>query len=230
MDMEAWHACADPTLRDTDFADVATWNGVDLAEKSDFAANVKVFQRDGIWNVCTRLYYNEVAAKECKTAQMSGWIEEGWVKVSPGNLTDFDMITVDLKADRDLHDLQEVGYDPALSSYWARQCIEAGLPMVEITQRSLFFTQPLQEIEALVLSGKLRHDGNPVMSWMVGNLVVLTSKYNELKSPTKNRPEDKIDGALAMLIALGRALALAEPDTTAQRSKAFWASFAEETT
>ena len=121
------------------------------------------------------------------------------------------------------------GYDPALSSYWARQCVDAGLPMVEITQRSMFFTQPLQEIEALVLAGKLRHDGNPAMTWMVGNLVVLESKYNELKSPTKNRKEDKIDGAMALLMALGRAMALAEPDTAAQRSKAFWASFAEET-
>lgn len=230
MDMEAWHACADPSLRDTDFTDCRAWAAVDLAEKSDFAANVKVFQREGIWNVCTRLYYNEVASKESKTAQMQGWIDDGWVKVSPGNLTDFDMITTDLKADRDLHDLQEVGYDPALSSYWARQCIDAGLPMVEITQRSLFFTQPLQEIEALVLAGKLRHDGNPVMSWMVGNLVVLTSKYNELKSPTKNRSEDKIDGAIAMLMALGRAMALAEPETRSQKTKAFWESFAEETT
>lgn len=230
MDMEAWHACADPSLREEDFADAQAWAAVDLAEKSDFAANVKVFQRDGIWHVCTRLYYNEVAAQESKTAQLPGWIEEGWVKVSPGNLTDFDMITTDLRADRDLHDLQEVGYDPALSSYWARQCIDDGLPMVEITQRSLFFTQPLQEIEALVLAGKLKHDGNPVMSWMVGNLVVLTSKYNELKSPTKNRKEDKIDGAIAMLMALGRAMALAEPETRSQKASSFWASFAEETT
>lgn len=226
MDMEAWHACADPSLRAEDFADVPTWAAVDLAEKSDFAANVKVFQRDGTWHVCTRLYYNEVAAQESKTAQLQGWIEEGHIKVAPGNLTDFDMITADLKADRELHDLQEVGYDPALSSYWARQCVDAGLPMVEITQRSMFFTQPLQEIEALVLAGKLKHDGNPAMTWMVGNLVVLESKYNELKSPTKNRKEDKIDGAIAMLMALGRAMALAEPENRTQKTKAFWESFA----
>lgn len=232
MDMEAWHACADPTLRarEAEFKDAAAWAAVDLAEKNDFAAKVKVFQHDGIWNVCTRLYYNEVAVQESKTAQLQGWVDEGWVQVSPGNLTDFDMVSADLKADRDLHDLQEAAYDPALSSYWARKLIDDGLPMVEITQRSVFFTQPLQEIAALVLAGKLRHDGNPAMTWMVGNLVVLESKYNELKSPTKNRKEDKIDGAMALLMALGRAMALAVPDTDAQRSKAFWASFAEEAT
>lgn len=227
MDMEAWHACADSKLRAENFVDAPAWCGVDLAEKKDFAANVKVFQRDGIWYVCTRLYYNQVAAQESKTAQLQGWIDDGYIKVAPGNLTDFDMITKDLKADRDLHDLQEVAYDPALSSYWARQCVDSGLPMVEIPQRRMFFTQPLQEIAALVLAGKLRHDGNPAMSWMVGNLVVLESKYNELKSPTKNRDEDKIDGPLAMLMALGRAMALAEPEP---KSKAFWESFAQEET
>ena len=50
------------------------------------------------------------------------------------------------------------------------------------------------------------------MSWMVGNLVVMESKYNELKTPTKNRKEDKIDGAIAMLMALGRAMAVQEPE------------------
>lgn len=228
MDMEKWYACADPDLREADFPDVPAWAAVDLAEKNDFAAKVKVFQRDGVWHVCTRLYYNEVAAQESKTAQLQGWIDDGYIQVSPGNLTDFDMITADLKADRDLHDLQEVAYDPALSSYWARQCVDDGLPMVEITQRSLFYTEPLQHVLALVLAGKLKHDGNPAMSWMVGNLVVMESKYNELKTPTKNRKEDKIDGAIAMLMALGRAMALAQPENN--RAKAFWEAFAEGTT
>lgn len=230
MDMEKWHACADRSLRAEQFKDEECYAGVDLAEKHDFAANVKVFRRSDTWYVCTRLYYNETALQESKTAQLQGWVDEGYVKVNPGNLTDFDEISKDLKEDRSIHDLREVAYDPKLSSYWARKQLEEGLPMVEIPQRSVFFTEPLQEVFALVLAGKLKHDGNPVMSWMVGNLVVMTSKYNELKSPTKNREEDKIDGAIAMLMALGRAMALAEPEDRAQKTKAFWESFAEEAT
>lgn len=225
MDMEKWHACADHKLRAEDFTDEECYAGIDLAEKNDFAAKAKVFRRGEDWYVFVQLYYNEVAAQESKTAQLQGWIDEGWVKVNPGNLTDFDEVGKDLKADRDQHDMREAAYDPRLSSYWARQQLEAGIPMVEIPQRTTFFTEPLQEVHALVLAGKLHHDGNPVLSWMVSNLVVLTSKYNELKSPTKNRDEDKIDGAIAMLMALGRAMALATPDTTAQKSAAFWQSF-----
>ncbi len=209
MDMEAWTACADPTLREreAEFADGEAFDGIDLAEKHDFAAKVKVIEQDGVWNVFTRLYYNENAAADSKTASLPGWIEEGHVKVNPGNLTDFDEIAKDLVVDRDQHDLKEVAYDPALSAYFARKLAEDhSLPMVEITQRSIFYTQVLLQVHALVLAGKLRHDGNPAMTWMISNLVVIKSKYNELMSPTKERDENKIDGAMAMLMAFGRAL------------------------
>lgn len=63
------------------------------------------------------------------------------------------------------------------------------------------------QVENLVLEGRLKFDGNPVLTWMVSNLVVKISKFNELRTPTKERAENKIDGVLAMLMALGRAMA-----------------------
>ncbi len=221
MDMEAWKACADPSIREEDFEGLPAFCGMDLAEKNDFAAKIKVVERDGTWYVFSKLYYNELAAQESKTAQLPGWIEEGFVKVSPGNLTDFDMIRDDLLIDQGMHDLKEVAYDPALSSYFARTLIERGLPMVEITQRSTFYTQPLLQVFAKVLGKNLVHDGNPAMTWMVSNMVVMKSKYNELMSPTKDRDEEKIDGPMAMLMALGRALG-SQPD-----DDSFWESFAQ---
>lgn len=207
MDMEAWAKCADSSLREEDFEGAEGYGGLDLAQKKDFAARVKVFERGGIWHVLVRLYYNQQAADESDNAQLPGWIEEGYVHVCPGNLTDFDVIATDLEADCKLHDMKEIAFDPALSMYFAGKQIEAGRPMVEITQRSQFYTQVLMQVEALVLAGKLRHNNNPVMNWMVANLVVLKSKFNELLSPTKDRDEDKIDGAMALLMAFGRALA-----------------------
>lgn len=210
MDMERWKACGNASLKASQFTDEECVAGVDLAEKHDFAAKVKVFKRGPKYFVCTRLYFNEVAAQESKVAQLQGWIEDGHVHVNPGNLTDFDEISKDLQEDRTMHDLREVAYDPALSSYWARKQVEAGLPMVEIAQRSAYYTQPLQEVLALVLAGNLEHDDNPAMNWMIGQLVVIESRYSELKTPTKMRKEDKIDGGIALLMAFGRLLAPAE--------------------
>ena len=207
MDMRAWERCADHTLQLADFAGEKCWAGLDLAQKKDFAAYVLVFCRDGVWSVFTRLYLNELAVQESGNAHLAGWARSGYVTVTDGDITDLDVLADAMRADCKRFDVQEIAFDPALSMYFAGKLIEDGLPLVEITQRSLFFTPPLIQVENLVLEKKLKFDGNPVMTWMVSNLVVKVSKFNELRSPTKERPENKIDGPMAMLMALGRAMA-----------------------
>ena len=225
MDMRAWERCAQPGLILDDVPEgTPVWMGLDLAQKRDFAALVAVFQQDGKWHVCTRLYLNELAVQESGNAHLSGWARQGYVQVTDGDITDFEVVAEDMRAICRKCDVQEIAFDPALSMYFATKLIEEGLPLVEITQRALFFTPPLIQVENLVHERKLVHDANPVMNWMVSNLVVKVSKFNELHAPTKERPENKIDGPIAMLMALGRAMANADPEPSSQ---AFWASFAE---
>ena len=216
MDMRAWEACADTTLDENDFLGEKCWIGLDLAQKRDFAATCKVFQRDERWYIFVKLYLNEVAITESGNAHLAGWARAGYVITTDGNITDFDVLADDLRRDCQRFDVQEIAFDPALSMYFAGKLVEEGLPMVEIAQRAMFFTQPLLQVENLVLERKLAFDGNPVMTWMVSNLVVKISRFNELRSPTKEREENKIDGVLAMLMALGRAMAR-DPD-----EKSFW--------
>ena len=212
LDMRAWEQCSNPALQNlAPYHGSKAWIGLDLAQKRDFAAVCIVFQHDGRWCVSVRLYLNELAIQESGNAHLSGWARSGYVHVTDGNLTDFDVVAEDLRRLCRDFDVQEVAFDPALSMYFAGKLVEEGLPMVEVTQRPLFFTQPLLQVENMVLEGTLRHDGNPVMTWMVSNLVVKVSKFNELRAPAKERPENKIDGPIAMLMALGRALAVAEP-------------------
>jgi phage terminase large subunit-like protein len=207
MDMRSWERCADVRLRDlASFAGAKAYIGLDLAQKKDFAALCLVFEVDGLWHVHTKLYLNELAIQESGNAHLTGWARQDYVQVTDGDLTDFDVVAEDLRSLCSTFDVQEIAFDPALSMYFAGKLIEEGLPLVEITQRAMFFTPALIQVENLVLEKKLVHDGNPVMSWMVSNLVVKVSKFNELMSPTKERPENKIDGPIAMLMALGRAL------------------------
>lgn len=204
--MKAWEACAAPAMQLEDFAGEKCWMGLDLAQKKDFAALCLAFNRGGVWHVFTRLYLNELAISESGNAHLSGWARAGYVQVTDGDITDFDVLAEDMRRDCRMFDVQEIAFDPALSMYFAGKLIEEGLPLVEIAQRALFFTPPLIQVENLVLEKKLQHDGNPVMSWMVSNVVVKVSKFNELRAPTKERPENKIDGPMAMLMALGRAM------------------------
>ena len=209
MDMRAWDKCGDTALSVDAIPDGAqVYMGLDLAQRKDFAALSLTWYdpTDGKWGLCMRLYLNELAVQESGNAHLSGWARQGFVVVTDGDLTDFDCLADDMRKYCRRFDVQEIAFDPALSMYFAGKLIEEGLPLVEISQRAVFFTPSLIQVENLVLGAKLKHEANPVMAWMVSNLVVKVSKFNELMAPTKERPENKIDGPMAMLMALGRAL------------------------
>jgi len=206
MDMVSWEKCGDTGLRLEDFMGEPCWIGMDLAEKRDFAALVLVFLRDDHWYFFPRLYLNEAAIEQSGNAHLQGWARAGHVIMTDGNVTDFDVIADDLRRYCTDYQVREIPFDPALSRYFASKLIEEGLPLVEIRQAPMFFTQPLIQVENLVLEKKLHFDGNPVFTWMVSNVEVQTSKFSGLKHPTKSRDENKIDGPVALFMALGRAM------------------------
>lgn len=205
MDMLAWDKCSDPTLKMEDFAGEKCWIGMDLAEKKDFAALCLVFRRGDEWFSFARLYLNEDAVEQSGNAHLQGWARTGHVVMTEGNITDFDVIAEDLRRYCTEFDVQEIPFDPALSRYFAAKLVEEGLPLVEIRQAPMFFTQPVIQMENLVLEKKWHHDGNPVFTWMMSNVEISTSKFTGLKHPGKSRPENKIDGPIAMFLAQGRA-------------------------
>lgn len=212
MDMQAWERCADVRTQLEEFAGEPCWIGMDLAEKRDFAALCLVFRRDETWHFFPRLYLNESAIEQSGNAHLQGWARAGHVIVTDGNVTDFDVIADDLRRFCTDFDVREIPYDPALSRYFATKLVAEGLPLVEIRQAPMFFTQPLIQIENLVLEKKLKFDGNPVMTWMISNVEVSVSKFSGLKHPTKSREENKIDGPVAMFMALGRAMQAPKPE------------------
>jgi phage terminase large subunit-like protein len=217
MDMRAWERCGSAAAGIESIPDGAkVYMGLDLAQKKDFAALALAWQDDatGKWGVCTRLYLNELAIQESGNAHLAGWARQGYVVVTDGDLTDFDVVADDMRTYCRRFAVQEIAFDPALSMYFAGKLIEEGLPLVEISQRAVFFTPALIQVENMVREGKLQHEGNPVMGWMVSNLVVKQSKFNELMAPVKERPENKIDGPMAMLMALGRALSNERTETS----------------
>ena len=77
--------------------------------------------------------------------------------------------------------------------------------MIEVRPTVLNFSEPMNTLEALVLQEKLIHDGDPVLGWMASNVVAhLDAKDNIY--PRKERPENKIDGIVALIMALSRAI------------------------
>ena len=78
--------------------------------------------------------------------------------------------------------------------------------MVEMRPTVLNFSEPMKELEKIVLEGKFEHDGDPVLTWMVSNVVCHRDQKDNIY-PRKERDENKIDGVVALIMALGRAIA-----------------------
>lgn len=205
--VDEWQACGDAALRIGDFAGEPCWIGLDLAEKKDIAAMAIVFRRGGRYFVFFKLYHNEDQVQAPENKHFYAWEKSGHLIVSDGNATDFNLIRADLVALRDQCEIQEVLYDPKFAAYFAARLTEDdGLLMVEMPQTSTRFTLPIVSIENLVLTHDLVHDANPAVAWMISNVVMRESKFSGLRHPTKEKPENKIDAVLALIMAMGRAM------------------------
>lgn len=208
MDMRAWDRCADLTLTDDRVAHLPCVIGLDLASKVDVAAQIRLHHdadADRYYLRC-RFYLPERAIEASGNSQYDGWRRSGWITVTDGEVTDFDQIERDLAEDLRRFSVTEVAFDPWQATQLASHMLEQGAPMVEYRQTVANMSEPMKQLQALVLQGKLVHDGNPVMTWMISNVVAhLDAKDNIY--PRKERPENKIDGPVAAIMALGRLIA-----------------------
>ena len=206
MDMRAWDACADANLSEQDFLGEPCFIGLDLASKVDIAAKAKIFHRDGRFNVFLSYYLPEAAVEDGRNSQYSGWARRGLLTVTPGNVTDFDQIEAELVADASRFEVREVPFDPFQATQLSSHLIAQGLSMVEMRPTVLNFSEPMKQLEALVLQRRLVHDGDPILAWMISNVVCHRDAKDNIY-PRKEREENKIDGVVALIMALGRQMA-----------------------
>lgn len=214
MPMDAWVKCGDPSLSIEDFAGEKCLTSLDLASKTDIAARVALFWRDlpgadgrqeRHYYAFGRYYLPESAAEDGRNSQYSGWSHDGRLILTPGQVIDFAYIEDDLRDLSSRFEVQEVPYDPFQATQLSTRLAGEGFPMVEMRPTVLNFSEPMKELEKLVLQGRLHHDGDPVLEWMVSNVVCHYDNKDNVY-PRKERPENKIDGVVALIMALGRAL------------------------
>lgn len=209
MDMRRWDACADIDLRIDEFAGDTCYVGIDAAFRSDvFAARV-VFRRNGVVYAFGKYWMPAEKVEAEGNEHFAGWAREGRIDVTPGAIVDIERVRAWLNETVSAYQVAAVGYDPAQLTQFASECIEEGIPMVELRPTTVNFSPAMKEMNDLVVSGAYRHDGDPVMTWMVGNVVCHRDAKDNIY-PRKPSPEKKIDGVVAECAALNRML-LAEP-------------------
>jgi phage terminase large subunit-like protein len=209
MNMEWWNRQADPALRVESFAGEPCWVAVDLSAKLDLTATMRVFRRevDGTphYYAFGRYYVPLASVEDPRNRHYQGWVKDGHLIGTEGDVTDFSRIRNDLRADHDVTPVTELAFDPWGATQLAQELAAEGLTVIEIPQVVKHLSDPMKMVEALTKSGQLHHDGNPCLAWQMSN-VTCREDANGNVFPRKGLRENKIDGAVALIMALGRAL------------------------
>lgn len=209
FNMLAWrNICYMPDLKLEDFYGQRCIIMLDLASKWDLAAKVMLFERDGHCFAFSRCYLPEAALEDGQPNYdvYRGWQAAGRIEVTPGNTTDFAFIHRDLEADCRNFDVQRIGYDPYQAHLFVQELQGAGMHQVlEVPSTVMNFSDPMKQLNELIMTGRIHHNGDPVLTYGLGNVVAkIDAKENVF--PTKSRAGNKIDPAVALIGALSVAI------------------------
>ena len=210
IDMDAWNAGLSE-FDETTLAGRPCYIGLDLSRTTDLTARAALFpplNGDPNWYVLSKAWIPadkiEQRSKRDRVP-FSEWYRAGQVIATPGNVVDYAFIQADVEALAKHFDVLEIAYDPWNATKFATDLQNAGHDnLVEVRQGTRSLSPAMKEIERLVLQGRFRHNGDPVLSWCMAN-VVARADANENIAPDKTTSKERIDAAVALITAMSRA-------------------------
>ncbi|EAO9251655.1 terminase large subunit [Salmonella enterica] len=212
-----WQECEDKNLTLEEFEGQSCVLSFDLARKLDMNSMARVFSReiDGkthYYSVAPRFWvpydavYSVERSEDRRTAErFQKWVEMGCLTVTSGAEVDYRHILEDAKEANRLNPVTESPIDPFGAIGISHELADEGLNPITITQNYTNMSDPMKELEAAIESGRFHHDGNPIMTWCIGNVVGKNLPGNDdVVRPIKEQSENKIDGAVTLIMAIGR--------------------------
>jgi phage terminase large subunit-like protein len=208
--MAAWDACDGPVDLEL-LRGRRCFGGLDLSTTTDVTALAWVFppdQGDDLWRVLARYFVPEENLRkgaERDRVPYDLWARQGFIEPTEGNVVDYAAIEQRIRADSALFQVREIAYDPWNATHIALRLQEEGAAMVEFRQGFRSMAAPTRELEKLIVSKKRAHGGNPVTRWMAANVAVAQDPAGNLR-PAKDKSTERIDGIVALIMAIGRAM------------------------
>ena len=199
--VDKWKQCGDK-IKLADYFGQPIYIGMDLASRVDIAA-IEILIPDGENYIRFGKYYLPESAVDSGNEMYTAWMREGWLTVTDGEIIDFNVIKEDILELCSQFEVRELAYDPFQATMLITELMAEGVPVVEMRPTVLNFSEPMKSLDALIRAKKIKHDSDPVQEWMISN-VVAKEDAKENVYPRKERAENKIDGVIALLMALGR--------------------------
>ncbi|MES9985630.1 MAG: terminase TerL endonuclease subunit [Candidatus Thiodiazotropha sp. 6PLUC6] len=213
FDMEAWRRC--PALAtDNELKRLPCYFGLDLSSKLDITALVALWpDEDRRYHIRHHFWLPESVVDTDKSGKAhhiqtlyQAWADAGYLTLTPGQIIDYTLIREQIVTWARAYDVREIAYDPWGATQLATQLQdEDRLTLVEVHQSVKNFSEAMKEVEAVIIDGRLHHDHSEAMSWMMSNVTARVDR-NDNVFPNKEHEDNKIDGPVALFLAMNRAL------------------------
>lgn len=216
IDLSLWDENAG-VVDETGLAGRVCYGGLDLSSVSDITAWVLAFPHGDdpeAVDVLARFWCPEAKLHDETNKYMDQyqqWADAGLLRTTPGDAVDYQFIKKQILEDATRFQLVNVNVDRLFQGYQvSMELADEGLEVFGMGQGFMSMAAPMKDLERRLLGKKVHHGGNAVLRWMADNVAVKQDAAGNLK-PDKAASQGKIDGVVALVMALDRCMRHEQP-------------------
>ena len=210
MPMEKWDQCAFPADPESLRGHVC-YGGLDLSSTTDITAFVLVFPpeyEDDKYQILPYFWGPEDTLDlrvKRDHVPYDVWKKQGYLQTTEGNVIHYGFIEKFIDDLGKKYNIREIAFDRWGAVQMVQNLKEMGFTVVPFGQGIKDMSPPTKELMKLVLEKRIAHGTHPVLRWMMDNIFIRTDPAGNIKAD-KEKSTEKIDGAVAMIMGLDRAL------------------------
>ena len=210
MPMEKWDACAFP-VDPEDLEGRVCYGGLDLSSTTDLTSFCLVFppeDEDDRYYVLPYFWLPEETLPlrvNRDHVPYDVWERQGYIQTTEGNVVHYGFIEKFIEHLGELYNIREIAFDRWGAVQMVQNLEGMGFTVVPMGQGFASMSPPTKELMKLTLEKRIAHGGHPVLRWNMDNIFIRTDPAGNIKAD-KAKSTEKIDGAIACIMALDRAI------------------------
>ena len=210
MPMEKWDACSFP-VSERELEGRVCYGGLDLSSTTDLTSFVLVFppeDEEGKYEILP-FYWVPEETLDLRVRRdhvpYDVWERQGYIKTTEGNVVHYGFIEKFIEELGTRFNIREIAFDRWGATQMVQNLEDMGFTVVPFGQGFGSMSSPTKELFKLTLERRLAHGGHPVLRWNIDNVTIRTDPAGNIKMD-KAKSTEKIDGAIATVMALDRAI------------------------